>query len=182
MLGPRSSRLAAFAAGIVFTFSPFHVAHLLGHMQVISLEWMPFFALYLLRTVDSGMETGSWKLEADDARHATPHAPRPVLRNGVLAAFFLILVALCDWYYVLYCLIFTAVVAFGSAVPRFAGHAPLRKRSASPTASRGARSPAPLLLRTLATITAIWLLWAAALSPVLVPMIREARAVTIHGA
>ena len=53
VLGPHSSRLAAFAAGIIFTFSPFHIAHLLGHMQVISMEWMPFFALYLLRTVES---------------------------------------------------------------------------------------------------------------------------------
>ena len=53
VLGPRSSRLAAFAAGIIFTFSPFHIAHLLGHMQVISMEWVPFFALYLLRAVGS---------------------------------------------------------------------------------------------------------------------------------
>ena len=51
ILGPGSSRLAAFAAGVIFTFSPFHIAHLLGHMQVISLEWIPFYALYLLKTV-----------------------------------------------------------------------------------------------------------------------------------
>ena len=43
--GHGSSRLAAFAAGVIFTFSPFHIAHLLGHMQVISLEWIPFYAL-----------------------------------------------------------------------------------------------------------------------------------------
>ena len=45
ILGPGSSHLAAFAAGVVFTFSPFHIAHLLGHMQVISLEWIPFYAV-----------------------------------------------------------------------------------------------------------------------------------------
>ena len=64
VLGPGSSRLAAFAAGVIFTFSPFHIAHLLGHMQVISLEWIPFYALYLLKTVQCGLEAGSWKLEA----------------------------------------------------------------------------------------------------------------------
>jgi len=58
VLGPRSSRLAAFAAGIIFTFSPFHIAHLLGHMQVISMEWVPFFALYLLRAVESEWANG----------------------------------------------------------------------------------------------------------------------------
>lgn len=92
-LGPRSSRLAAFGAGVIFTFAPVHIAHLLGHMQVISLEWIPFFALYLLRTIgvrDQGSGVRG--------------------RDILLASFFLILVALCDWYFVLYCLIFSAVV------------------------------------------------------------------------
>ena len=51
VLGPGRGRLPAFAAGVIFTFSPFHIAHLLGHMQVISLEWIPFYALYLVRIV-----------------------------------------------------------------------------------------------------------------------------------
>ena len=81
VLGPGSSHLAAFAAGVIFTFSPFHVAHLLGHMQVISLEWIPFYALYLLRTVQCGLETRSWNaceagVEADGAARSTLHAPR----------------------------------------------------------------------------------------------------------
>ena len=115
ILGPGSSHLAAFAAGVIFTFSPFHIAHLLGHMQVISLEWIPFYALYLLRTVQCGLdcplerasklETGSRPLPAPRA-----YASRRIWRNALLAAFFLVLVALCDWYYVLYCLILTAVV------------------------------------------------------------------------
>ncbi len=43
--------LAAFVAGLVYTLSPFHMAHLLGHMQVMSLEWLPFYILYLLRAI-----------------------------------------------------------------------------------------------------------------------------------
>ena len=144
VLGPGTSRLAAFVAGAIFTFSPFHFAHLLGHMQVISLEWIPFFALYLLRTVDAGLETGSRK-------------PGTVWRNGVLAVFFLALVALCDWYYVLYCGILTAVVCV------WAGARAVR------------RVPASRILHTLGAVVGIWLIWAALLSPLLAPMIREAQ-------
>ena len=104
VLGPGSSHPAAFAAGVIFTFSPFHIAHLLGHMQVISLEWIPFYALYLLKAVKCGLD---W---TEIALRSTLHTRRPIWRNGLLAAFFLVLVALCDWYYVLYCLILTAVV------------------------------------------------------------------------
>ena len=172
ILGPGSSRLAAFAAGVIFTFSPFHIAHLLGHMQVISLEWIPFYALYLLKTVQCGLEAGSWKLEAGGAPHSTRHAPRSIWRNGLLAAFFLVLVALCDWYYVLYCMILTAVVVVWMLI-RFA----LRRSAATAPAgsiAQPAASRSRVLVRTLVVIAAIWLLWAVLLSPVLIPMLREA--------
>ncbi len=80
--------LAAILAGIVYTFSPFHFAHLLGHMQVFSLEFIPFYILYLLRALPS------------DASRARP-------RDAFMAAFFLILSALCDWYFALYLAFFT---------------------------------------------------------------------------
>ena len=81
--------LAAFLAGVVFSYSPFHFAHLLGHMQVISLEWLPFYVLFLLRSLSSVR------------LHVLPHI--------LLSALFLVLTALCDWYFVLYLLIFTAL-------------------------------------------------------------------------
>ena len=83
---------AAFLAGTIFTFSPFHMAHLLGHMQVISLQWMPFYVLYLLRSIDR------------------THTGRPWLHEGILAGIFLALVGLCDWYFVLYLFLFTGLV------------------------------------------------------------------------
>ena len=49
VLGAGSNRLAAFLAGAIFTFSPYHFAHLLGHMQLIALAWLPFYVLYTLR-------------------------------------------------------------------------------------------------------------------------------------
>ena len=45
------SFLAPFFAGLVYTLAPFHMAHLLGHMQVMSLEWLPFYVLFLLRSL-----------------------------------------------------------------------------------------------------------------------------------
>lgn len=85
----RSMYGAAFLAGIIFTFSPFHMAHLLGHMQVMSLQWIPFYILYLLR----------------GCLHA--RQGRPWWRDGILAGLFLTWVGLCDWYFVLYLFLFT---------------------------------------------------------------------------
>jgi len=202
MLGPQSSRLAAFAAGAIFTFAPVHIAHLLGHMQVISLEWLPFFALYLLRAAfppapltspptpplqGEGREDKAPPslvgkgagglgvtsppappLQGEGSEGATPPS---LVGKGVgglgvtlagkgagglgailLAAFFLALIALCDWYYVLYSLIFSAVVAVWLLLTR-----PWRRA-----------------LDGLLAIAAIWLLWGVALSPLLWPMVAEA--------
>ena len=90
---PTRSRWPAWLAGVVFTFAPYHFAHLLGHMQLFSLEWIPFYVLYLIRAVEGGA----------DFRGAQR------LRTSALAAFFLLLVGLCDWYYVLYCAAFTLI-------------------------------------------------------------------------
>jgi hypothetical protein len=147
VLGPGSSRLVAFVAGAIFTFAPYHIAHLLGHMQLIALEWLPFFALYLLRAAGI-RETRSLRRN---------RGVRGRSREIALATLFLVLVALCDWYYVFYCLILTAVVAAWCVV-------------------RDARAKELGTLRgRLIAIAAIWLAASIVLSPLLVPMVREAR-------
>lgn len=73
------NRLAAFISGVIYTFCPFHFAHGLGHLQLIAMEWMPFYILYMIKT----HREGGWK-------------------NGVLGGLFLILTALCSWYYLIY--------------------------------------------------------------------------------
>ncbi len=193
VLGPQAGRLPAFVAGLVFTFSPYHFAHLLGHMQLISLEWIPFYALYLLRTAEAAQAGGP---------------RREIVRRALLAALFLVLVTLCDWYYLLYCLIFTALLLLwllGSA-----GLQALRERRAQAHTSRAARAVVAVrhlgvpwatvmrpwltgaamlnlareyrararvvgALRSSAAIAALWLVWALAMSPWLVPMVHEAR-------
>ena len=129
-----ATHFAAFIAGVIFTFSPFHMAHLLGHMQVMSLEWIPFYLLYLLRSVDQSRHGRAW------------------VRSALLAGFFLTLVGLCDWYFVLYLFFFTALFIVWNAV-----RTPLRQWSTIVL---------PPLLAGCVML--------ALLSPVLIPMVREA--------
>jgi hypothetical protein len=73
-------------AGFIFTFSGYHFLHAQGHLQLVSLEWIPLFILcwYILVT------------------KANPVA-------AVAAAVALLLVVLCDYYYFFYCVI-TAII------------------------------------------------------------------------
>jgi len=61
-----AGRLAAFVAGLVFTFSPYHFAHLLGHMQLISLEWLPFYVLFTIKALGSVIGHGAHRLSVND--------------------------------------------------------------------------------------------------------------------
>lgn len=99
-----AGKLAAFVAGLVFTFSPYHFAHLLGHMQLISLEWLPFYVLFTVKALGS---ISGQRLKSS-------------LRT---AAVFLVLTFLCEWgYYVLYLAIFTLL---------YAGYATWKKHGSS---------------------------------------------------
>lgn len=121
---------SAFAAGAIYTFSPFHFAHLLGHMQVFSLQFIPFYLLYLLRALPPGRP---------DRRR----------RDALLAGLFLILAGLCDWYFVLYLALFTALYVLWLGLRR-------------------ALRPAHL-----AALGLIGLLFLTVTGPLLAPMVRE---------
>lgn len=72
----------SLVAGAVFTFSQYHTAHAHGHMQLVSLEWIPLFLLAWLVF----LEGPSWK-------------------RGLSAGLALFLVILCDYYYFFYCVL-----------------------------------------------------------------------------
>lgn len=80
--------LSAFVGGIVFAFCPYTFAHLLGHFDLTSTEWIPFYALCLIRLVE-------------EERRGASGAAR--------CAACLLLVALCAYYYLAYAAIFTAI-------------------------------------------------------------------------
>lgn len=139
------SWLPPFLAGLVFTFAPFHMAHLLGHMQVMSLQWIPFYALYLLRTLDRKRHGLSW------------------LRSASLAALFLAFCGLCDWYFVLYLFFFTGLLILWHLLADFVRA--WKRRDVSVVKLASTWLIPPLL---------IGLLFFLLLSPILVPMIRTA--------
>jgi hypothetical protein len=133
---------SAFLAGAIFTFAPVHMAHLLGHMQVMSLQWLPFYALYLLQAVARSRQGKPW------ARHA------------LLAGFFLTLAGLCDWYFVLYLFFFTGLVVLWQFLPAHWGD--------------NLKSKIQNLKSAILPAMVAGLLMLILLSPVLIPMVREA--------
>jgi hypothetical protein len=83
-------RGAAFVAGLVFTLSPYHFQRIdLGHLNLSTIQWIPFYILFLLKFG----RTGS-------------------LKSGLLALFFLVFNALNSWYYVVYCGLLSLAVIF----------------------------------------------------------------------
>jgi len=70
---------AAFLSGLIFMFCPYHFAHALGHMNLTSTEWIPFFVLFLIKTFNEEKRS-----------------------NAVYAALFLALSALSSYYYIIY--------------------------------------------------------------------------------
>lgn len=136
--GALAGFVAPFVAGLVYTLSPFHMAHLLGHMQVMSLQWMPFYILALLRSLHLARNDQPW------------------LRTALWAGLFLILTGLCDWYFVLYLFLFTAITVLWQWLTP-PGRVDLHK-----------------LLRLLAPPAVAGALFAVVLSFWLVPMVLEA--------
>lgn len=81
------SYLPSLVAGFIFTFCNYHFAHAAGHLQLVSMEWLPFFVLSFYDLV---------------------HRPR--LWRGVAAGLLLFLVILCDYYYFFFCVLAGAIV------------------------------------------------------------------------
>jgi hypothetical protein len=77
-----ASAIAAFLAGAVFTFGPYHFAHGQGHMQLTAMEWVPCF-LWLLRRAYRAPSWGA----------------------GLLVGLSLTLVTFCDLYYLVSCFV-----------------------------------------------------------------------------
>ncbi|MCB0015738.1 MAG: hypothetical protein KDE34_27675, partial [Anaerolineales bacterium] len=151
--GARNLRLPAFVGGLVFTMSPFHMAHLLGHMQVFSMTWPVFYVLWLLRTLRP------W---------STTATPSPHLRRDViLCAFFLLLATLVALYHTLYLLIFTGVTLLWTLVYRW------RLRPPNPSLKI---HPSSFILHPFLLVLAIGLVFGLTSAPLLLPMMRDASA------
>lgn len=83
-------RGASFVAGLVFALSPYHFLRIdLGHLNLSTVQWLPFYALFLLKFAQTGSR-----------------------RAAGLAIFFLLFTALNSWYYVVYCGLFSLAIIF----------------------------------------------------------------------
>ena len=89
-------RPGAAVAGIAYAFSPYHFAHALGHLNQISYQWIPFFLLAYLK---------GWSLGWGR-------------RRVLVAAGWLILVGLTDWYFFVFCGFAMAILLVSSAFER----------------------------------------------------------------
>ncbi len=83
-------RAAGFVAGLIFMLSPYHFLRIdLGHLNLSTVQWIPFYILFLLKFVRQGSK-----------------------RSAVLAVFFLVFNALNSWYYVIYCGLLSLAIIF----------------------------------------------------------------------
>jgi hypothetical protein len=75
VLGPGGSRRAAFLGGVLYAFSAYRFSRMMGHLDLLSTEWLPFAVLFLLRSA----REGGW-------------------RNAGALALFTVLTGLTNWY------------------------------------------------------------------------------------
>jgi len=73
----------AFIAGFLFAFNPSHIAHAQHHINITSIQFIPFFVLYFIKVVRG------------NAR-----------KDFTLACIYFLLNTLCSWYYFIYCIYF----------------------------------------------------------------------------
>jgi len=88
------SRRAAFLGGFLFAFCPYRFAHALGHLTTLSTQWLPFFLLYLVRSLRT-----------------------PARKNVLAASLFLALNALSCWYFLVDCWLFAGFAAAYFSLP-----------------------------------------------------------------
>ncbi|MCX7671964.1 MAG: hypothetical protein N2439_18070, partial [Anaerolineae bacterium] len=98
---PYLIRLAAFLAGVIYAFASNRAVYAaLGHYDMVTTQWLPFYALYLLKTLRE-----------------------PRLRNAFLAGLFLALAALAEMIFASFLALFTLIVLLAcwrELRPRFA--------------------------------------------------------------
>jgi hypothetical protein len=150
------NRWAALTGSVVFAYSAYHIATMRGLLQLISLEWVPFFVLFLLKAV------------YDVPRHTGLMSARWLVRGALPAGLALLLVSLVDWYYTMYCLLFAGLLALYLPVRYLwaARAAGTRPADGSVWAQLG---------RPLGRIGVVLVLYLVLVSPILVPTIRELR-------
>lgn len=111
------NRWASFIGGLVFTFSPYHFAHMFGHMNLVSLQWLPLFVLALLKAFEPGP---IWPLpvfcsSVDSVERRAVglplrKSPYSALKWSIAVGALLALNAYTDWLYAIFAVLFTGLL------------------------------------------------------------------------
>lgn len=149
------NRWAALVGSVVFAYSAYHIATMRSLLQLISLEWVPFFVLFLLQAVYQP----AWENRSSLMRW--------ILRRALPAGFFLFLVSLVDWYYTMYALMLTGLLGLYIGV-RYIWD---RRQGVGATVLRGIGEPWVRIAICLA-------IYGVLVSPILIPTIKELRTTT----
>jgi hypothetical protein len=78
------NKLASFISGVIFAFSPQRMGFSMGYLNLLSVHWMPFYILFLIKFI----------------KHRTN-------KYAIASAIFLVLTCLSSWYFMVLSLVFT---------------------------------------------------------------------------
>jgi hypothetical protein len=84
------SRPASIFAGLAFSFSSYHTIHSFYHMNISTIQWMPFLALFFIKTATEK----KWS-------------------NPFLAALFALINALSCWHHLVFSMLFIPILWLG---------------------------------------------------------------------
>jgi len=84
-------RRIALVAGVAYAFSPYHLSHTLGHLNLASIQWIPLYTLFLLKGLKGKDRKGFVYI--------------------ALAGVVLAITGLSDWQYLYFSLLFTFLLS-----------------------------------------------------------------------
>lgn len=93
--------MAATAGSVIFAYNPAHYAHSYGHLNIVSIEWIPMYLLFLGRLLRLSPE----RLTSEPGRESNTR-PIPL---AIAVGFFFAVTTLSCWYYMVYLIIFSIV-------------------------------------------------------------------------
>lgn len=144
-LSPGASMVAAFGAGLLYAFASNRAIYAtLGHYDMVTTQWIPFYALSLLRALDEGL------------------SPRRRRQAALWAGLFMALTGLAEMISALFLAIFTLIVLIVILVNKYL---------AGQEGAVGAPRPTFASLMTMLLLTSVtaFIIW----SPVLIPILTQ---------
>jgi len=157
--GPWARDLAAIVAGLVYAFAANRAVYAaMGHYDMVTAQWLPFYALYLLKTV------------REARRKAGRRKACPYVRYAVLAGLFFTLAVLAEMIFGVFLGIFTLLVLVFEVRSSEFG---VRRWNLKPETLRTEPQDKAWNLKLLLGLLLIGLTVAVLWSPVLIPIVRE---------